>query len=220
MKRILATVTVLAACAVLVSLGMWQLQRLDWKRGLLAQIETQAHIDATKVDLASQIGDTANNLNRGYLRGRYARGMDVHIGPQLRGGEIGYWTISPLILAGGDQVLVNRGWSTEKNAPPPAGPVRVIGTLRMADGTGKPIAGNVRAWHKLNVTGIAKALELQRVAPLALFAEVSEPPENALAPVPALSNMRNEHRQYAIFWFTMAGVLFAGFVVFSLRGRR
>ena len=31
----------LAGCAVLIALGLWQLRRLDWKEGLIAEIETR-----------------------------------------------------------------------------------------------------------------------------------------------------------------------------------
>lgn len=222
MKRIFGGILVLAGCAALIALGVWQLHRLQWKLGLIADIAAQASLDPEKVSLSIQLDDPGNNFHRGFLQGRYLRNKDVRVGPHMDGDRLGYWVVSPLKLFGGRIVLVNRGW-IEQSAAPPAPPKAmefITGTLRESDRAGAPVAGDAQSWHRLDVAGIAKALNLPDVAPLALFMEGSRPKDDPrLIPAPVVASLRNEHLQYAIFWFVMAAVLFGCYVVFSLRGR-
>jgi surfeit locus 1 family protein len=224
-KRVLAVICVLAACGILVSLGVWQLHRLQWKLDLISRIAAQTNVNASAVSLQTQLDDPENRFNRGFLQGRYLQGHDVRVGPRMTGEDLGYWVVSPLKLFGGRIVLINRGWVKEGAAipAPPTGMMFITGTLRESDKADVPVAGNAAYWHQIDIAGIAKAqaLKTDNVALMMLFAETSKPADNkTLSPVPVATQLRNDHLQYAIFWFTMAGILFLSFLFFSFRGRR
>jgi len=215
-RFIFGLVATLIGVAVLCSLGFWQLQRLQWKETLLARIEAEQAIEPRARPL-NDILDADHNLARGYLRGQWIRDQTVLVGPKMVDGAWGYWNITPFALEDGRIILINRGWG-EAEIKTPRRDVMVMGSLRESDAGGKPTAGNIREWHKLDVQGIAEALKLD-VVPVTMFMEVSEPLDMA-RPAPVAASLRNEHKNYAIFWFSMALVLVVIFAIASLRGKR
>ena len=61
LKRLIFPIVVgVAGCAVLIWLGVWQLQRLEWKAGVLAEIEAQ--IGADPVSLPAEIDPSMKYL--------------------------------------------------------------------------------------------------------------------------------------------------------------
>lgn len=215
-RFIVGLAATLMGVAILCGLGFWQLQRLAWKEALIAKIEAESAIDPRARPL-DDILDEAHGFARGYLRGTWMRDDTVLVGPKIRAGVWGYWNVTPLRLADQRIVLINRGWG-EGEIKTPRHDVTVYGTLRESDTGGKPVGGNARQWHKVDVQGIARALDIE-TAPVVVFMEYSDPLDLA-KPVPVAANLRNEHKNYAMFWFTMAFVLAAVFAAASLRGRR
>ena len=210
-KPFLAGILVLITVGVFLKMGFWQLERLVWKQGLIASIEAQKAVDATTVPLSTKVDSVVYNLNRGYLTGVWLADKNVKVGPQLMDGVIGYWIVSPFMLNDGTAVFVNRGWVPENmtvmmvDSAPPKGIVTITGALRTSDIDGEMVADDPKSWRALNIDAIANTLRVPNFAPLALFMETSNPPDDStLRPAPALTNMRNEHKNYAIFWFGMA----------------
>lgn len=216
-KFIVGTVLTAIGIGVLLNLGMWQMHRLAWKTQLLEKIAAQQDVNVRTRPLADLVGDEAGGFSRGYLQGTWMRDQTVLVGPKMRDGAWGYWNITPLKLDDGRVVLVNRGWG-EGEIKTSRHNVKAMGSLRESDPGGEPVGGDIKSWHKMDVPAIGKALQLD-VQPLALFMEVSEPLDMA-KPAPVTANLRNEHRNYAIFWFTMALALFGVYTAVSLRGRR
>ncbi len=96
----------------MVSLGIWQVQRLEWKLGLIAQIEERAFMEPAALpkgitDLNAleyqSVGITGTFLNDKEMT-RYS------VGPN---GEPGYDLYTPFALDGGDTIIINRGWVPE-----------------------------------------------------------------------------------------------------------
>jgi surfeit locus 1 family protein len=139
--------------------------------------------------------------------------------------------VSPLVLADGRVVMVNRGWlpapdaaSAEADSFRTAGPVRVTGVLRPvtedADG-GMPAAGRAGAdstWRRIDLAA-ARARSPGAVLPLYLqrLPSGDDPPSPPLAePLPELSE--GNHLSYAVQWFSFATIAVVGLVIL-LRGR-
>lgn len=213
----MATALTAAGISVLINLGVWQLHRLAWKTQLIEKINAEQSIDPRARPLEALVGDPGNNLSRGYLRGTWMRDETVLVGPKMRGEKLGYWNITPLKLTDGRIVLVNRGWGAGE-IKTPRRDVMAMGTLRESDQGGAPVGGDIKSWHRVDVQAIGKALNLD-VQPLAMFLEFSEPLDLA-EPAPVTASLRNEHKNYAIFWFSMAFALFVIYVAASLRGKR
>jgi surfeit locus 1 family protein len=204
---------------LLIALGVWQLHRLTWKQGILAQIHT-AEI-AAPVPLPAQPSPFEKvSIAGAWVPGKAAMyGDEVHDGPNgpIEGGEL----IMPLRRPDGEIVLVDLGWVPGQtpaplpNAPPdPAGYIHAPIEPGWFAGTDKPSAG---LYYTLDPARIAAGMGLQNVAPYILIAMGPLPPPGSQAPQPAqhLPTPPNNHYQYALTWFGFALVLVFEFIFFA-----
>src|SRR5215207_8751873 len=96
-----------AALALLIGLGLWQLQRLEWKEGLIAQIEARS--EGAPITLADGISIARNGRDPSYYRlrvdGRFHHAKERYL-YAVSDGRVGSHVITPLETADGDMVLV------------------------------------------------------------------------------------------------------------------
>ncbi|MBU6234720.1 MAG: SURF1 family protein [Alphaproteobacteria bacterium] len=222
-KNLTAGIVTAIVVLVFLKLGFWQLDRLHWKEGLIKSIEAEKSVDPSAVPLNQLVDSVAYNLHRGFLTGVWAQDKNMKVGPQMMDGELGYWIVTPLVLNSGMAVMVNRGWVPEKMAVimmdtnPPKGIMTVRGMLRTTDEDGQMVGDDWKSWRGLNVDRMSIGAGFNNHASLAFFMEGSTPPdESVLKPAPALTNMRNEHLNYSIFWFGMAVLTVVLFVLGSV----
>lgn len=205
--------------ALLIGLGIWQLQRLAWKRGILAQI---AHAEAAApVPLPARPDPFAKVSLSGTLRGDLAAfyGADVRDLPS--GTVMGAQLIEPLERPGAPPMLVDLGWVPGEHGPPPPQTVRaatVVGFLMPAQKPGwlsAPDNSAGRRFYTLDPARIGTALGLPGEVPYILVAMGSVPP--GVTPIPAehLPRPPNDHFQYAMTWFGLAAVLAGVFYQWS-----
>ena len=209
--KLIAGIITAIICIFLLNMGFWQLQRLQWKNGLIAKLQAEQQIDPKKVSLAAIAERPDAAMRRGFLSGVWVLDKNMRVGPHMVDGQLGYWIVSPLVLNDGTRVLVNRGWVPEKmivvamDSMPPKGIVTITGMLRESDHGAGFVGDDTRSWHELDVNGMAANNGITNVSPLTFFMEGSEPADLAdLKPAPVISSLRNEHLNYAIFWFGMA----------------
>lgn len=92
-------------------LGVWQIQRLEWKRTLLNECE--ARLAAPVITLPERVDPEAANLmeyRRVRVTGTFDYDHEMFVGPVPRGNDKGYLLVCPLVRPNGDRVLVQRGW--------------------------------------------------------------------------------------------------------------
>ncbi len=204
---------------VLVALGLWQLDRARQKAELQAAFAE--HLDRPPVPLADlNVADPASRYRRIIASGQYDGTHQVLLDNQVRDGQPGYHVLTPLRLAEGGAILVNRGWlavgesrQVLPNLATPEGPVTVSGWL------GQPANPGLR----LNENG--EASRWPRVVPYVdyerLAARLGYPLQPALillepeAPYgyerdwqPRFGGFGPErHRGYAVQWFALAAAL-------------
>lgn len=224
------TVAVGIALAILIGLGTWQLQRLHWKEGLLANIA------ALKAAPPRPIGPVLERL-RTAEDGDFVRVTAVCPGlasaPFLelytvRDGQAGARLISACRVAAGPyaSVLVDRGFvaDTVSARPPVAAsdaPVTVTGVLR------KPEHGNLFSppnqpdrWYVRDAAAMAAQLQVRAPAPVFLMAETATNPDwPALQPAPLPSEIANRHLEYALTWYGLAAALVGVYAAMLLRRR-
>jgi len=214
------TIAAAIAFAILIGLGVWQLQRLKWKEGLLADIAAAERAPARPIEPV--LDALANGHDVDFVRVEVtcrglARAPAVEL-YALRGGEIGSRLISacPVLSALYRSVLVDRGFvpDTVTNRPLPdpqdTDPVEVIGVLRKAErGNFMTPPNRPGRWYLHDAKAMGKALNAEQpVAPVFLMAETSSNPEfKALVPAPFPVDIPNHHMEYALTWFGLAGAL-------------
>lgn len=191
-------------------LGIWQVQRLFWKLDLIAQV--YARIQAAPIPAPATVTPD-DAYRRVRLEGEFLNDREtlVQAVTELGGG---FWVLTPLVMADGRTVLVNRGFVPPERREPAsrsagqiAGPTQVVGLLRLSEPGGGFLRSNDTAgdrWYSRDVAAIAQARHLVDSAPYFVDAEATPGPEGA--PVGGLTVVRftNNHLVYALTWFGLA----------------
>jgi len=206
-RRILATalLAVLGA-AILIALGVWQLQRHAWKQGVLAEIE--ARIAADPVALPAAPDPQAHAYLPVRVEGRIG-GEEILVQASRKLVGPGFRVIAPLETADGRRVLLDRGFlpNAARDAGRPGGPVTVTGNLHWPDETDIFTPDPDREaglWFARDVPGLARALDAE---PVLVIARRSEPPAPGITPLPiGTEGIPDNHLGYAVQWFLMAAV--------------
>jgi surfeit locus 1 family protein len=200
-----------AMLGVLVWLGVWQLHRLAWKQGILAAI---AHAERSP---PVPLPPVPARFQKVRLDGTIRPGLSLLYGSDVRdtpqGPTLGAQLIQPLFRAAGPPVLVDRGWIPETGAIAAASqlalPLDVVGYVRPPEHPGAFSARDdaaTRRFFTLDPKAMGAALGLNAVAPfvvVAIGADTGTPP----IPADTLPRPPNDHLQYALTWFGLAGVL-------------
>ncbi|MBC2837400.1 SURF1 family protein [Paragemmobacter straminiformis] len=206
----------LTGAAILIGLGVWQVERLAWKEAVLADID--ARIVAAPVDLPETIDRARDSYLPVRVVGRFTgEHVDVlvsrkQIGAGVRVIEVFETGAAP----GGRRVLVDRGFVTDemRAAPRVSGEAVVVGNLHWpdeVDGYTPPPDATTGLWFARDADAIASALRTEPT-----FIVAREPTGGEIEPMPVdTSAIPNDHLQYAITWFSLAAV-WLGMTVYLL----
>jgi surfeit locus 1 family protein len=205
----------LVMLALLLALGIWQVERLAWKTAILDEIDRAERLPA--VPMPENPAAFTKVLAVGTLRPDLsvlygAIGRDTP-----RGTEMGSDLISVLERPGQPPLLVDRGWVSglpTNTAPIPAS---IEGFIRPGERPGPFAATDSPATHRfytLDPIAIAGALGLRGVADHVLVA-LGPPTQAEPEPAHALPRPPNNHLSYAITWFGLAIALLVIFIVYA-----
>lgn len=190
------TAAAAVALAVLLGLGTWQVQRLQWKTALLERIETAR--TAPPVTLAAAGRDPTWIRVRLDCR-RFRDGRALY---GLQDGQI-VWRLLSLCDAASGPVVLDRGIivGSEGRVSPPEPPrletgSAVVGVVRPSDGS---VAQAVRAagWPEVRWY---------------VAADAETPASDAVRPAPLPTALSNNHLGYAITWYGLAAALIGVYV--------
>lgn len=193
-----------AGCGVLVSLGVWQVQRLAWKENILTELDARLSGAATPFTTAATEAD--DEYTRVTLSGT-PTGEELHVLTSGTAAGTGYRVISKFGLDDGTAILVDLGLLPldGKDAPPLIAPMQITGTLLWPDdqnsSTPDPdLAKNI--WFARNTATMAEALSTEDFM---VVASTANPADARLTLLPvATSGIKNDHLEYAITWFSLA----------------
>lgn len=223
-------VAVLIAFAILVSLGVWQLYRLDWKRDLIGSMNARLAAPAIAFDEAAGRAAAGERMDYRpvFLVGRYAHELETFVFGTLDGVP-GVYIFTPLApsgtAAGPRYVFVNRGFAPQDFRAPGtraeglvAGEVRVEGLFRSAEerhGPAKWLAPEDQIADNLYFIRNPRTLAASRSLDVSSYYIDSRGRESA-GPWPKGGVTRvefpNRHLEYALTWFGLAGALIAVFI--------
>ncbi|QFQ87201.1 SURF1 family protein [Paracoccus kondratievae] len=198
-------------CAILISLGVWQLHRLEWKQGLLSEIE--ARIGGAPVPLPEAIDPSMKYLPVLVSGETTGEEIDVLSGTRELGG--GYQVISGFVTDDGRRILLDRGFVDQDHRRDPRPPVRleVAGNLHWPEekGSATPEPNlDENIWFARDVPAMAAKLGTE---PVLVVASETRGDDQGVQPIPvAVAGIPNNHLSYAMQWFMIAAV-WAGMTV-------
>src|SRR5690606_29949676 len=215
----------LAAFAVLIGLGTWQVERLAWKQDLLATIE--ARRTAAPLDLAEVEKQFAESRDVDYQAIRVT-GEFLHDKEQFFfatwQGQTGFYVYTPLRLEDGRFILVNRGFvpyelkDSAKRPEGPSGSVTVTGLARnpLAEKPSSMVpdndpAANVFYWKDMTAMAANAGLDPAKLVPFFVDADATPNPGGLPQGGVTLVDLPNNHLQYAVTWYGLAAALAAVF---------
>ena len=217
-----ATVFAVAGVAILIGLGVWQLDRKAWKENLIATLDTRlarAPQPLPPRDSWWSLKQDGSEYTRVSFAAEFPAGQEALVytagssfRPDVQGP--GYWVFAPARLAGGGIVLVDRGFVPPDRKEPASraqgalpGSVEVVGVMRWPEARGifTPADDpNNNLWFLRDTKAIAAAKKWDTTAPFYIEQEAPVPPGGWPKPGRLVVGLPDNHLQYAITWFGLA----------------
>lgn len=226
----------LVVLAILLVLGTWQVERLAWKEALLASIDQRMSGEA--VPLAEMETRYRMRGDVDYMpvtvTGRFHHAGERHFLATWQG-KSGFYVYTPLEIADGRIVMVNRGFvpydlkdPARRTAGQVEGEVTISGLARNPL-SGKPsrilpdndVSGNIFFWKDRDAMARSAGLRAgAEVIPFFIDADAS--PNTGGWPVGGVTliDLPNNHLQYAVTWYGLAAALVGVFGVWFWRRRK
>lgn len=231
----LMTLLVIAAAAVMIGLGFWQLGRLQGRRAANASIARQ--LAAPPLPLTartvSDLDPAALTFRRVTIRGVYDYTNEIVLRYRTHNGQAGVHLLTPLRLADGEAVvLVDRGWIPYQQAEPDGrrafqngarGVVEIEGLVRQSEAREEQSAagaggeggrGREEAWSRVDLA----AIERQMPYPLLPFWVERLPAADEARPPFAAGLPRQgdgSHLSYALQWWAFTIILIVGYLAIA-----
>ena len=220
---------VVLAVAAMVTAGFWQLHRLSERRDRNAAITNRSELPI--VEMQELLG-----IHDGYDRGReiefrgvqvtgvYQPDGQVLIRNRTHQGAAGYWVLTPLRLADGAVVAVNRGWiphATGTSASPadftaPDSSVTVVGLARATVTATRllqadPAQGVLTEMARPDLARLAQQIDAPLLPAFIQLQTQTPPPGDLPIPVPPPDLSEGSHLAYAVQWFIFATIAAIGY---------
>jgi surfeit locus 1 family protein len=221
MKRRALLVLAALGTAAFLALGVWQLERREWKLALIARVEQRVHatpVAAPGPDRWATLTRENAEYRRVTATGHFLEDRETLVRAVTALGG-GFWVMAPFRTDEGFTVLVNRGFVSPgwRDANPAAGarepassrtdagPVAITGLVRMTEPKGGFLRTNApgeNRWYSRDVEAIARTQHLSGIAPYFIDSEQAA----GSGPIGGLTvvTFRNSHLTYALTWFTLA----------------
>jgi surfeit locus 1 family protein len=207
-------VFIVFAFTLLTTLGVWQLQRLQWKNGMIADIQ-----QAQALPALGTLPDTLEGLNyrNVALTGVFLNDKAMQMVGGMQGAESGFLIVTPFRLEDdGRIILVNRGFSPKDKASRPEGVQTVKGIVRPARqkrmfSPENRADKNIWFYEDMPAMSAYTGLALTPVV-----VEVVGAPQKNTYPIPGDGRLliRNDHLSYAITWLSLAVIALVMFAVY------
>jgi surfeit locus 1 family protein len=226
--RALPALAVVGAVALFVAAGNWQGRRMHEKEALREQFDAASALAPLELAALPAATDwTALRYRSVVVSGEYDARRQILIDNRVHDGRAGYHVVTPLALADGRTVLVNRGWTPQgasraalPSVAPPRGNVKVAGRIAIPSPgflelAPTPTDGIV--WQNLGVERFRAATGLG-VLPVIVEATAAPVPDDGLVrDWPAPDFGIEMHRIYMVQWYAFAALAIALWFVYARR---
>ena len=234
-RVVFGAVLFLLLLAALLALGTWQVQRLAWKEQLLSDIAERRGAAPVSIEAIEAILGQGGDVEYRpvTVTGTFANNRERHFFATWHG-RTGYYVYTPLALADGRFVFVNRGFVPFENKEPEmrkqgqlTGQQTVTGLARMQL-DGKPssivpdndVAKNIFYWKDLGTMASTVGIPAERLVPF--FIDADDTPNPKGMPIGGVTqfDLPNNHLQYAVTWYGLALALLAVGFAYVRRWRK
>lgn len=235
----LTTLLVICAVAVLVRLGIWQLDRLEARRSFNTRVTAQVNAPQLNLNQDPSIpGLDGMEYRKVQVIGEYDHSNQIALRNQYWENQWGVHLVTPLKIQGSQEtILVDRGWipaeqyqSGEWSVFDEPGQVTVTGILRKSqdradfgsrrDPDKQPGEQSQHSWNFVNIERLSTIMELSLMP--AYIQQAPDPTWTSLPYryQPTLDLTEGPHFGYALQWFTFAAILGMGYPFFIQRQER
>jgi surfeit locus 1 family protein len=202
---------------ILVGLGVWQLERLQWKLGLIAEMNAHLNAAPISVDEILKLAPKDAQYRRVALDGHFENGREAYVFTATDNGLAAYHVVTPFALDDGRLLFIDRGIVPPELRDPQkrragllTGAQHVVGVWRTPDRPGffTPAADlKNHVWYSHDIWGMATALRIAPAAPVIVEADATPNPGGWPRGGQTVVSLPNDHLQYALTWFLLAGAL-------------
>ncbi len=221
------------ACAILFALlcglGVWQLERLQWKLALIAEVNGHMAAPPVSLDRVLTMPPGDAQYRHVTLSGRFDHAHEAYVFTAAEGEPV-YHVLTPLRADDGRVLMVDRGAVPKDRLSPatraqgnPEGETRVTGVWRTPDAPGffTPAPDRThRIWYARDLADIAAADGVTLAAPVVVEADATPNPGGWPKGGQTVVSFRNAHLSYAVTWFGLALVLLGVWLAYHIsRGR-
>jgi surfeit locus 1 family protein len=223
------TIACVLLFAILCGLGVWQLERLQWKLALIARVDSHMAAAPLSLDQLLAMNPDDAQYRRVTLTGRFDYAKEAYVFTTDEGAAV-YHVLTPFKTNDGKVLMVDRGEVPKERLDPATriagnvtGQVQVTGVWRAPDAPGAftpPPDRTKRIWYARDLGTIAAADHLTLTAPVVVEADATANPGGWPRGGQTVVSFRNQHLSYAVTWFGLAlGLLGIWFAYHISKGR-
>jgi cytochrome oxidase assembly protein ShyY1 len=233
----------LVAATVMVMLGNWQLSRYRERAAINDRIDSAERVPPTALtEVLPRPGNEPGTAGptppgdavwiRATATGRYDDGNTVLVRGRSANGRVGFEVVTPLVLADGTAVLVDRGWvpppadggATAQPAVPaaPSGAVTVIGRVRTSESAAGAVnrRNGLIETRRIAVPQLAGELPYPTYGGYLLLDQQTPPADPAFSAVPIRHENDWQNGGYVVQWWIFAAMALAGYAWLARREAR
>jgi len=232
------TICALPALTLLLGLGVWQLNRLEWKEALIAERTAGLATEPVALETVLRADWQDLEFRRVVLQGKFLPDNFKLNTPVKVHNKPGYKLIAPFETSTGQTVIVDRGWMPIDLKKPelyqPTGKLSLIGILRSVGRPSPWTPNNVpekSEWYFVDPGALATLNGYNNTMPFFVQVVPKPIPKTGLAspgtkerivwpmPLEFDSQQPNRHLEYAVTWFGLAATLVIIYIAFHWRRR-
>ena len=212
MKRIFPHLFVFLTFCLCMYLGIWQLQRMEWKNSILDRIENNMQTIILPKEYQNIEEDEFKQMK---IVGRFLHDEEFHILSRTYNGKAGTHVVTPLLTESGDKILVNRGWvKADGDYEKPTDTIEVTGVIRVSQKGGWLALENDpenNHWFSIDLPVMYEKINQD---PKGFYIDRVSDDKTYPLSLPKEIKLHNSHLQYVITWFSLS---FALLVIYYFR---
>jgi cytochrome oxidase assembly protein ShyY1 len=222
-----------AAAVVMVFLGVWQLHRYEERTAINNRIDSADSVQAVPMTSVMARPSTPGSAGPApgkdvswtkiTVTGHYDVSHEIQARARTVNGDVGFEIVTPLVLADGTAVLVDRGWIPPQDAgaeaapvvpPAPGGDVTVVGQIHLSESRPTPVAhrdGRLDT-RRITVSRLAHEMPYPTYGAYVLLTQQTPPSSPTFVAVPIDHEDSWQNAGYTVQWWLFAAMALFAFV--------